>query len=183
MQVWEEFLLGYPWILLVGGAVKEEKWRGCCKGQVKLKLWQSLHTWMIWLVTARSRCGWSKIWECVEILIGKMFPVMLKGKAYKKCVKPALLCGNEHSAPVYLLILSLGNSYWVCTSTVLWYCEPLKLDVWSRMKCEFFVRVRGVCLWIFRSHQKSNVSCLFRIQEYEMQKRLLIMPMQYLSHM
>ena len=33
-------------------------------------------------VTARTRCGWIRFWECGEFLYGRMFPLRLKGAVY-----------------------------------------------------------------------------------------------------
>ena len=46
-------------------------------------------------VTARSRIGWMKLWECIEILKGRRFSLKMKGKIYKSCVKSAMLYGSE----------------------------------------------------------------------------------------
>ena len=46
-------------------------------------------------VTARTRCGWLKLRECIELLYGRRFPQKLKGAAYKNYVRPAILYGSE----------------------------------------------------------------------------------------
>ena len=46
-------------------------------------------------VSARTRCGWVKFKECIELLHGKRIPLKLKGAVYKSYVRPAILYGNE----------------------------------------------------------------------------------------
>ena len=45
-------------------------------------------------MTARTRCGWAKIRESGEVLYG-IFPLRLKGAAYKSYVRPAILIESE----------------------------------------------------------------------------------------
>ena len=45
-------------------------------------------------VTARTRSGWVKPRECVELLHGS-FPLNLKEAVYKSCLRPAILHGSE----------------------------------------------------------------------------------------
>ena len=42
-------------------------------------------------VTARTRLGWKKFRECGEILFGKRFSLLMKGKIYKSYVSSAML--------------------------------------------------------------------------------------------
>ena len=44
-------------------------------------------------VTARSRIGWMKLWECNEILKRQKVFIKMKGKIYKSCVRSAMLYG------------------------------------------------------------------------------------------
>ena len=44
-------------------------------------------------VTTRTRYGWVKFRECVELLYGKMFPIRLKGFVYKNHIRSAGLYG------------------------------------------------------------------------------------------
>ena len=46
-------------------------------------------------VTARTRCGWVKFWECSELLYGRIFSLMLKGAVYRSYARPAILHGRE----------------------------------------------------------------------------------------
>ena len=46
-------------------------------------------------VPARTRCGWVKIRECVELLYGRRFPLRLKGAVCGKYVRPTILYGSE----------------------------------------------------------------------------------------
>ena len=46
-------------------------------------------------VTARTIRGWAKLRECGELLYIKIFPVMLKGAAYRSYSRPAILHGSE----------------------------------------------------------------------------------------
>ena len=41
-------------------------------------------------VTARTRCGWVKFWECGELLYGR-FPLKLRGTVYRSYVRPEIL--------------------------------------------------------------------------------------------
>ena len=41
--------------------------------------------------TARTKCGWVKHRECDKLLYGKKFPVKLKCKVHKNCVKQSIL--------------------------------------------------------------------------------------------
>ena len=34
------------------------------------------------VVTARTRCGWAKLWECSELLHGRRIPLRLKQAVY-----------------------------------------------------------------------------------------------------
>ena len=46
-------------------------------------------------LTARVRAGWKKFRKCEELLRGRRFPLKIKGKIYRCCVKPAILYGSE----------------------------------------------------------------------------------------
>ena len=46
-------------------------------------------------VTARARLGWVKFRECGEILLGRRFPLKMKGRIYRSCVRSAMLYGSE----------------------------------------------------------------------------------------
>ena len=46
-------------------------------------------------VTARTRCGWVKFRECVELLYGRRFPLRLNGAVCRKYVGPTILYGSE----------------------------------------------------------------------------------------
>ena len=46
-------------------------------------------------VTARVRIGWVRFRECGELLLGNRFPLKMKGKVYRYCVRSAILCGSE----------------------------------------------------------------------------------------
>ena len=46
-------------------------------------------------VTARVRSGWKQFRECEEVLHGRRFPLKIKGKVYRCCVRPAILYGSE----------------------------------------------------------------------------------------
>ena len=46
-------------------------------------------------VTARVRIGWVRFRECGELLLGNRFPLKMKGKVYRCCVRSAILYGNE----------------------------------------------------------------------------------------
>ena len=46
-------------------------------------------------VTARVRIGWVRFRECGELLLGNRFPLKMKGKVCRCCVKSAILYGSE----------------------------------------------------------------------------------------
>ena len=46
-------------------------------------------------VTARVRIGWVRFRKCGELLLGKRFPLKMKGKVYRCCVRSAVLYGSE----------------------------------------------------------------------------------------
>ena len=46
-------------------------------------------------VTARVRIGWVRFRECGELLLGNRFPLKIKGKVYRCCVRSAILYGSE----------------------------------------------------------------------------------------
>ena len=46
-------------------------------------------------VTARVRIGWVRFRECGELLLGNRFPLKMKGKVYRCCVRSAILYGSE----------------------------------------------------------------------------------------
>ena len=46
-------------------------------------------------VTARVRAGWKKFRECEEVLRGRRFPLKIKGKVYRYCIRPAILCESK----------------------------------------------------------------------------------------
>ena len=46
-------------------------------------------------VTVRVRIGWVRIRECVELFLGNRFPLKMKGKVYRCCVRLAILYGRE----------------------------------------------------------------------------------------
>ena len=46
-------------------------------------------------VTARVRIGWVRLRECGELLLGNRFPLKMKGKVYRCCVRSAILYGSE----------------------------------------------------------------------------------------
>ena len=46
-------------------------------------------------VTARIRVGWVRFRECGELLLGNRFPLKMKGKVYRCCVRSAILYGRE----------------------------------------------------------------------------------------
>ena len=46
-------------------------------------------------VTARIRIGWVRFRECGELLLGNRFPLKMKGKIYRYCVRSAILYGSE----------------------------------------------------------------------------------------
>ena len=45
--------------------------------------------------TARVRIGWVRFRECGELLLGNRFPLKMKGKVYRRCVRSTILCGRE----------------------------------------------------------------------------------------
>ena len=46
-------------------------------------------------VTARVRISWLRFRECGELLLGNRFPLKIKGKVYRGCVRSAILYGGE----------------------------------------------------------------------------------------
>ena len=46
-------------------------------------------------VTARTRCEWVKLRECGESLFCRRLSIKLKGIAYKRYIRTAILCGSE----------------------------------------------------------------------------------------
>ena len=46
-------------------------------------------------VTAKVRIGWVRFRECRELLLGNRFPLKMKGKVYRCCVRSAILYGSE----------------------------------------------------------------------------------------
>ena len=46
-------------------------------------------------VTASIRIGWVRFRECGELLLGNRFPLKMKGKVYRCCVRSAILYGSE----------------------------------------------------------------------------------------
>ena len=46
-------------------------------------------------VIARVRTGWVRFRECGELLLGNRFPLKMKGKVYRCCVRSAILYGSE----------------------------------------------------------------------------------------
>ena len=46
-------------------------------------------------VTARVRIGWIRFMECGELLLGNIFPLKMKDKVYRCCVRSAILYGIE----------------------------------------------------------------------------------------
>ena len=46
-------------------------------------------------VTARVGIGWVRFRECGELLLGNRFPLKMKGKVYRCCVRSAMLYGSE----------------------------------------------------------------------------------------
>ena len=45
-------------------------------------------------VTARVRIGWIGFRECGELLLGNRFPLKMKGKVHRCCVRSAILQGS-----------------------------------------------------------------------------------------
>ena len=41
------------------------------------------------------RIGWVRFRECGELLLGSRFPLMMKGKVYRCCIRSAILYGSE----------------------------------------------------------------------------------------
>ena len=48
-----------------------------------------------WVVAARVRIGWIRFRECAELLLGNRFPLKMKGKVYRCCVRSAILFRSE----------------------------------------------------------------------------------------
>ena len=46
-------------------------------------------------VTARVRIGCIRFTKCGELLLGNRFPLKMKGKVYRCCVRSAILHGSE----------------------------------------------------------------------------------------
>ena len=46
-------------------------------------------------VTVRVRIGWVRFRECGELLLGNRFPLKMKGKVYRCCVRLAILYGSK----------------------------------------------------------------------------------------
>ena len=46
-------------------------------------------------VTARVRIGWVRFRECGDLILGNRFPLKIKGKVYRFCVRLAMLYGSE----------------------------------------------------------------------------------------
>ena len=46
-------------------------------------------------VTARVRIGWVRFRECEELLLRNRFPLKIKGKVYRCCVRSVILYGSE----------------------------------------------------------------------------------------
>ena len=46
-------------------------------------------------VTAKVRIGWARFREFEESLLGNRFPLKMKGKVYRCCVRSAILYGSE----------------------------------------------------------------------------------------
>ena len=46
-------------------------------------------------VTARVRIGWKRFRECGELLLGNRFPLRMKGKVYRCCVRSAILYESD----------------------------------------------------------------------------------------
>ena len=46
-------------------------------------------------VIARVRTGWVRFRECGELLLGNRFPLKIKGKVYRCCVRSAIPFGSE----------------------------------------------------------------------------------------
>ena len=46
-------------------------------------------------VTARVKIDWIRFRECGELLLGNRFPMKMKGKVYRCCIRSAILYGSE----------------------------------------------------------------------------------------
>ena len=46
-------------------------------------------------VTAKVRIGWVRFGECGELFLGNRFPLKMKGKAYRCCIRSAILYGSK----------------------------------------------------------------------------------------
>ena len=46
-------------------------------------------------VTARIKIDWVRFRECRKLLLGNRFPLKMKGKVYRCCVRSAILYGSE----------------------------------------------------------------------------------------
>ena len=46
-------------------------------------------------VTARARIGWVRFRKCGELLLGNRFPLRMKTKVYRCCIRSAILYGSE----------------------------------------------------------------------------------------
>ena len=46
-------------------------------------------------VAARVRIGWVRFRECGELLLGNRFPLKMKGRVYRCCLRSAILYGSE----------------------------------------------------------------------------------------
>ena len=46
-------------------------------------------------VTATVRIGWVRFRECGELLLGNRFPLKIKNKVYRHCIRSAILYGSE----------------------------------------------------------------------------------------
>ena len=46
-------------------------------------------------VTARARIGWVRFRECGELLLENRFPLKIKVKVYRCCIRSAVLYGSE----------------------------------------------------------------------------------------
>ena len=46
-------------------------------------------------VSARVRIGWERFRKCGELLLGNRFPLKMKSKVYRCCVRSAILYGSE----------------------------------------------------------------------------------------
>ena len=47
------------------------------------------------VVAARVKIGWVRFRECGELLLGNRFPVKMKSKVHRCCVRSAILCGRD----------------------------------------------------------------------------------------